>query len=403
MGAAPNQVQSDAQAASPESSQAAKLETIGRLTSGVAHDFANILTLISGYTEILLERSAAAAAACTELEEIRRAANRGATLVAQLLGFARTHTVAPKALSLNAVVTDIERMLRPLIGEGIQVRLDLDPEGGKVLADSVQMDQVFMNILLNARDAMPAGGFISIMTRNGEIDANAAALHEMTPGQVVTICISDTGPGIDPSAMPYLFEPFFTTKSKGKGSGLGLSTVREIVRGCGGSVWASSGADSGAAFHICLPRIPPVTEVRETAVGPKPSARGTEVVLVVEDENSVRRLLTQVLRMRGYQVLEACDGEEALALFGEQGDAIQLVLTDVIMPKMGGPDLADRLLAIRPDLPLIFVSGYPDDRLAGAGALPPGVRFLRKPVLPEALACAVRETLDSASRPFNPQ
>ncbi len=387
----------------PDQGQASKLETVGRLASGVAHDFANILTLISGYTDLLLERGGVSGGGNTELEEIRRAAHRGSTLVAQLLGFTRAQSVEPKALSINAVVTDVERMLRPLIGEGIQVKLDLGPDAGKVLADPVQLDQVLMNVLLNARDAMPGGGTISITTRNTELDATTAPIYEMAAGQTITLTISDTGQGIEPGAMLHLFEPFFTTKPMGKGVGLGLSTVRQIVHGCGGAVWATSGRGGGATFHVCLPRINPALEIRDAGPERHSSSQGSEIVLIVEDEESVRRLLTHVLRNRGYRVLEACDGEEALTRFHEHADEIELVLTDVVMPNLGGPDLAQRLLEIRPDLPLIFMSGYPDDRLGGAGSLPPGRRFLRKPLMPEALASAVRETLDSVSRPFNPQ
>jgi nitrogen-specific signal transduction histidine kinase/CheY-like chemotaxis protein len=397
----------DSNVASPEASQTSRLETIGRLASGVAHDFANILTLISGYAQILLERANShpdgGALGQAELEEIRRASDRGATLISQLLHFARTHTAEPKPIALNAVVTDVERMLRPIIGETIEVRVNLASGLGKVLADPIAMDQVVMNLLLNARDAMPAGGTISIVTEDGELDAGMATALQMTAGPCVTLRIADTGQGIDEATMVRLFDPFFTTKPMGKGSGLGLSTVRQIVRRCGGAVWATSEFGLGATFHVCLPRMSDIPVAPDAKPDRRPSACGNEIVLVVEDEEGVRRLLTQVLSMRGYRVLEAADGEQALQIFAERGEEIGLVLTDVIMPKIGGAELAQRLLALRPELRLVFMSGYPDDQLSGAVRFPAGRRFLRKPLLPEALSTAVREALDSPPRPFDPQ
>jgi nitrogen-specific signal transduction histidine kinase/ActR/RegA family two-component response regulator len=395
----------EAQAASetphPEATHSSRLETVGRLASGVAHDFANILTLISGYTEILLDKNPGVEGR-SELEEIRRASRRGATLIAQLLGFARTHTPEPKPLALNTVVTEVERMLRPVIGETIEVKLKLDPSLGKVLADPVELDQLVMNLLLNARDAMPGGGSITVETENSELDPATASSIEMEPGACVMVRFADTGQGIDPEAMQRLFEPFFTTKPLGKGAGLGLSTVRQIVRRRGGAVWAASSPGAGAVFHVCLPRVCAMPELGEPVAAVASSVQGSESVLVVEDENSVRRLLTQILRMRGYQVIEASNGEQALEVFRERGDEIQLVLTDVIMPKMGGGELAQKLLAIRPDLRLVFMSGYPDSQLSGLAELS-GCGFLRKPLTPDALSRAVREALDSAPIPFDPQ
>lgn len=407
MAAIPKVVRSDmqpidgAQIAS-DSNRASRLETVGRLASGIAHDFANILTLISGYTEILLGRADAAGTGRGELEEIRRASNRGATLIAQLLQFTRDETAKPKPIALNALVTDMERMLRPIIGETIEVRLNLAPGPCQVLADPVEIDQVVMNLLLNARDAMPAGGIIVIETVEGMLDEAAASALEMAAGPCATLRVADTGQGIDAAVMPHLFDPFFTTKPLGKGAGLGLSTVRQIVRRRGGAVWASSDPGAGSIFHVCLPRVYDPGGIVDTKPDRRASPRGAETVLVVEDEESVRRLLSQILRMRGYQVLEAADGEQALALFREGGAGIQLVLTDVIMPKMGGSELAARLLALRPDLPLVFMSGYPDAQFSGIDPRSAGRRFLRKPLMPDALASAIREVLDSTSRPFNP-
>lgn len=381
----------------------ARLETVGRLASGVAHDFANILTLISGYTQILLERTETANANRLELEEIRRASSRGAALISQLLSFARTRTSQPKTLAVNAVIVEIERMLRPIIGETITVGLQLDQEVGKVLADPVELDQVIMNLLLNARDAMPEGGSIIIETVRVELDLSAAATLGVRPGPCVMLRFADTGQGIAPENMGRLFEPFFTTKEMGKGAGLGLHTVRQIVRGCGGAVWATSDPGAGAVFHVCLPLLRPEADSGEPATLPGSSPRGSaEVVLVVEDEESVRRLLTQVLRLRGYRVLEASNGEEAIELMEQRGKDVQLVLTDVIMPHVGGGELARHVTMMRPDLPLIFMSGYPDDQISSFASLPTGRRFLRKPITPDALSRAVREALDSRKVPFNP-
>ncbi|MGA7239692.1 MAG: ATP-binding protein [Bryobacteraceae bacterium] len=406
MAAIPKVVQSDMPAdgapVASDSNHGSRLETVGRLASGIAHDFANILTLISGYTEILLTRAEAADAGRFELEEIRRASNRGATLIAQLLQFTRDETAKPKPIALNALVTDMERMLRPIIGETIAVRLNLAPGRCQVLADPIEIDQVVMNLLLNARDAMPGGGTIVIETLEGVLDEAAASVLEMAAGPFTTLRIADTGQGIDAAAMPHLFDPFFTTKPLGKGAGLGLSTVRQIVRRRGGAVWASSEPGAGAIFHVCLPRVYDAGGIVENKPDRRSSARGVETILIVEDEENVRRLLSQVLRMRGYQVLEAADGEQALALFHEDGAGIQLVLTDVIMPQMGGSELAARLLALRPDLPLVFMSGYPDAQFSGIDPRSAGRRFLRKPLTPDALASAVREALDSPPRPFNP-
>jgi two-component system, cell cycle sensor histidine kinase and response regulator CckA len=280
------------------------------------------------------------------------------------------------------------------------VRLQLDSGLCNVLADPVEMDQVVMNLLLNARDAMPDGGVITIETENGDVDAATAQSLQMEAGPCVTMRCIDTGKGIDPDAMQHLFEPFFTTKPLGNGVGLGLSTVQQIVRRCGGAVWASSAPGAGAVFHVCLPRLCEAPAFREPVSVMPSASSGNEIVLVVEDEASVRRLLTQVLRLRGYQVIEASDGEEALAVFRERGSEIQLVLTDVIMPKMDGGELAQRLLELRPELHLLFMSGYPDSQISGLSAVP-GRRFLRKPLTPDALARAVREALDSEPRPFN--
>jgi two-component system, cell cycle sensor histidine kinase and response regulator CckA len=380
---------------------AQKMETVGRLASGVAHDFANILTLIAGYTDILLNQVNERDPAPAELEEIRKAANRGARLTSQLLGYTRGQSVQPRAVDLNTLILDLQRMLRPIIGENVEWQAAMAPDLRKVVVDPGQMEQVVMNLILNARDAMPTGGRISIETANSYLDENAARQHEMAPGECVLISIADSGHGIDAESMQHIFEPFFTTKAKGKGTGLGLSTVFSIVREAGGDIWVESPPGAGAMFTICLHAGKQTPEVSDAAPAPR-TARGSETILLVEDEDGVRKLLNFILSRRGYQVLEAASGEDALAIFEQRGHEVHLVLTDMVMPKMSGRQLAERLRQARPDLPVIYMSGYTDDVLVKTGALGPGMSFLQKPLRPDVLAAKVREALDSPSRPFNP-
>ncbi len=383
--------------------QSQKMETVGRLASGVAHDFANILTLIAGYSDILLNRIGPADPSRPELDEIRKAAIRGSRLTAQLLGYTRGQTAQPRLLDLNALVLDIQRMLRPIIGENVEWQTELTQSLGRVLADPGQMEQVIMNLILNARDAMPAGGRISIETINSRLDPTSAREHSMEPGPCVLLSITDTGHGIDSAAINHIFEPFFTTKQKGKGTGLGLSTVLGIVREAGGDIWVQSAPGEGATFTLCLPRRTQTHEPTDTAPAPRTTGSGTETVLLVEDEDGVRRLLQYVLNKRGYKVLEAASGEDALEVFEKHSAEIDLVLTDIVMPKMNGRELADRLREIRPELKVVYMSGYTDDVLVRTGALGPGMSFLQKPLRPDVLAAKVREALDSPSRPFNPR
>lgn len=386
-----------APAAAPERQpQAERMETVGRLVGAVAHDFANILTLIAGYSDILLNRIGERDPLRPELDEIRKAANRGARLTAQLLGFTRGQAVQPRPLDLNSVVRDIERMLQLIIGECVELQLELSPTLHKVVADPGQMEQVVMNLVLNARDAIPAGGRIRIETAEEEIGEIAAREHGIQPGAYVTLSISDNGHGIPPEALSRIFEPFFTTKEQGKGTGLGLSTVHRIVKESGGDIRVNSTPGDGATFTICLPRAYQETTNPEAAGAPAAATAGSETLLVVEDEDGVRRLLTHVLHRRGYKVLEAANGEEAVRLFEKRSAEISLVLTDMVMPQMGGRQLGDLLQQIRPGIKIIYMSGYTDDVLVRTGALGPGMSFLQKPLRPEVLAAKVREALDSA-------
>jgi nitrogen-specific signal transduction histidine kinase/CheY-like chemotaxis protein len=388
-----------------------KMQIAGRMVGGVAHDFANLITLIGGYSEILLNRLAEGDPSRAELKEIRRAADRGAQLTSQLLGFTRGKTIQPKPIDLNALVLEVQGLLRPIIGEYIEVHLALAPNLDRVMADPCQIEQVMMNLILNARDAMPGGGAIRVETSDYRIDAETARQHAIPPGKYVAVSIGDTGHGIDGESMKRIFEPFFTTKEEGKGTGLGLSIVREIVRGNRGAVWAASAPGSGATFTVCLPRIhaapmPPEGSNNSASADPGASAlppeTAAETILLVEDEEPVRRLLAYILRHRGYKVLDAAGGEEALALFAQHGDSIHLLLTDMVMPKMSGRELCERLHALRPGLKVVFMSGYTDDVLVRTGAMSPGMSFLQKPLRPDTLAATVRAALDSPSLPFNP-
>jgi nitrogen-specific signal transduction histidine kinase/CheY-like chemotaxis protein len=382
--------------------QRQKLETIGRLASGVAHDFANLVTLITGYSEIILNRMDAGDPQRADLEEIRKAASRGAHLTGQLLGFTRSEAIRPQPLDLNCVINDIERMLRHIIGENVELRTECAGDLAKVMADRGQIEQVLTNLILNARDAMPMGGRIVIRTANSELSADIAEHQGMRPGACVVLVVADTGQGIRPVELEHVFEPFFTTKEKGRGTGLGLSTVQSIVRQSGGAVWVASQFGDGATFTVCLPRMDAAPGV---ATAPKAVKlhSGTETILLVEDDAGVRNLLSRILRERGYTVLEAWASEEALRIFRTYGEGIQLVLTDIVMPGMSGLELTSRLRAVRPDLRIVCMSGYAEDVLMNSGSFQAGTPFLRKPLRPDDLAAGVREALDSPPLPFNPE
>jgi len=383
-------------------SQSQRLETVGRLTSGVAHDFANLLTLISGYSELLLDRISDGDSLREHLEEISNAASRGARLTSQLLGFSRGGASEPQVIDLGALATESLRLLGPVIGEHMSMQTSLAP-GSWIFADRGQMEQVLMNLVLNARDAMPGGGSIRVETRAAEWTEAEAECHNVHPGPKVLLSVSDTGHGMDEQTLARAFDPFFTTKDPGKGTGLGLHTVATIVRQYGGDVWARSAPDQGTTFTICFPRI---SHMHGTAGARAPfpsAASGGETVLVVEDEAGVRRLIAQILRIRGYQVVEASNAEEALRIFAGRGTEIDLVLTDMVMPGKSGRELGDIVHELRPETPVMFMSGYTDDVLLRSGALRPGMSFLQKPLRAEVLAAKVREALDSPVRPFNRQ
>ena len=377
--------------------QAQKMEAVGRLAGGVAHDFNNLLTTILGYSELLIQQRHEDAELVRELEEIRAAGERAAALTRQLLAFSRRQVLQPKVLDLNAVVTDFERMLRRLIGEDVELASRLDPRLGRVEADPGQLEQVIMNLAVNARDAMPQGGKLTIETANVELsEAYAAERADVDPGPYVLLAISDTGTGMDEQTKSRLFEPFFTTKEAGKGTGLGLATAYGIVKQSGGHIAVYSELGRGTTFKVYLPRIEAAVE-RSSEIETGPLPRGSETVLLVEDEVGVRALVRTLLEAQGYAVLEASGAEEALEIAGSHARPIDLILTDVVMPGSSGPGLRGELERSRPGTRFLFMSGYTDDAVVRHGALESGLAFLQKPFTPEALARKVREVLDRPS------
>ena len=370
-----------------------KMEALGRLTSGVAHDFANLLTLISGYSEMLLDRMSSQDDPRPELEEIHKAATRGAAMTAQILDYLRNQAAQPKIVNLNSVVLDVEKLLRPIIGEHINLMTKLSRDLGSVKADPEQLTRVILNLVFNARDAMPGGGEIVLRTANLEVRPDSA--RNLAPGRYVLLTLSDTGLGMDAETQSHVFQPFFTTKTRGQGTGLGLSTVYSIVRQSHGDIWVRSELGEGTVFSICLPRDDESAESAESLTPPRVAATGAETILLAEDEESVRRLIKHLLVGRGYQVLDAVDGRDALRLFAEHTGQIDLLLTDMVMPGMNGRELADRILASKPGMKVIYMSGYTDDVLTNTGALGSGSVFLRKPLRPDVLANCIREVLDN--------
>jgi signal transduction histidine kinase len=388
--------------------QVQKVEAIGRLAGGVAHDFNNLLTVISGYGDLLLTRLPAGAPMRHEIDEILKAARRAAALTRQLLAFSRRQILEPKVLDLNAVVEESVKMLRRLIGEDVDLRIAPAPDLGHIKADPGQLEQVIMNLAVNARDAMPGGGKLTIETRNVELDAAYAGAHvAVRPGAYVLLAVSDSGTGMDREIMAQIFEPFFTTKGPGKGTGLGLSTVYGIVKQSGGNIWVYSEPGQGTTFKIYLPRVDEAIErpVREREAPTVP--RGSETVLVAEDEAELRELVRVILQAHGYTVLAAADGPTAIEICRRHRERIDLMLSDVVMPQMSGRELAVRLAAVRPHMKVIFMSGYTSDAIVHHGVLDPGTAFIQKPFTPDGLARKVREVLDAptsgsdASDPLN--
>jgi nitrogen-specific signal transduction histidine kinase len=374
--------------------QAQKLESVGRLAGGVAHDFNNLLTVINGYSGFLLKRLAAGDPLRAYADEIGIAGERAAGLTRQLLAFSRKQVIEPRVIDLNAAIRESAPMLQRLIGEDIALETRLEGGLGQVMADPDQIHRVIMNLAVNARDAMAGGGTLDIETKNVEIgQAGSASMQPAaTPGRYVLMTVTDNGHGMDETVRRQVFEPFFTTKEVGKGTGLGLSTVYGIVRQSGGWIDVSSEVGVGTSFEVYLPRVDACGVPERSGIG-VPIEGGVETILVVEDQQTVRAFVVAALRQCGYDVLEASDGNEAIAVAGRHPGRLHLLLTDVVMPGMNGKELSGRLKELRPDLKVLFISGYTADAIAHRGVLDRGVAFLQKPFSPEELARKVRDAL----------
>ena len=382
--------------------QAQKIEAIGKLAGGVAHDFNNILTAIIGHADLMLkEPGQGSERTLSGVQAIKNAAERAAGLTQQLLAFSRKQVLQPVILNLNAMISESMKMLRPVITEHIQLALVLDSALGSMKADPGQIEQVIVNLVVNARDAMPQGGKLTIETARVNLDDEYARQHaSVRPGHYVMLAVSDTGSGMNADAQAHIFEPFFTTKGRGKGTGLGLSTVYGIVKQSGGSIWVSSEGGEGTTFKIYFPCVDEAAKEVATRAQFAESPGGSETILVVEDEEMVRRLVCQILESKGYRVLEAANGEEGLLVCQQQPLPIHIMVTDVVMPEMNGRDLAARVASIRPAMKVLFMSGYSEDAVVSDGVLDPGLTFIQKPFTPEALAWKVREVLGRSVASF---
>jgi two-component system cell cycle sensor histidine kinase/response regulator CckA len=376
--------------------QAQKLEALGGLAGGIAHDFNNLLTVIGGRSQIAAWDLPPDSKVRHHLDLITQTVERAAGLTRQLLAFSRKQVLEPRVLDLGETVTEMTPMLRRLIGEDLDLATASEPGLWRVKADPSQIEQVIMNLVVNARDAMPDGGRLTIETRNSELDETYAKVHAgVEPGSYVMLAVTDTGHGMDATVLAQIFQPFFTTKGPGRGTGLGLATVYGIVKQSGGHIWVYSEVGQGTSFKVYLPRVEEAVTV-VTAV-PQRARRGTETILLTEDDDEVRTLARETLELSGYTVLEAANPADALRVAVQHSGVIHLLLTDVVMPGMNGRALADRLLALRPDLKVLFVSGYPASASGHHGVLDPGTAFLQKPFTPGSLARKVGEVLDAGA------
>ena len=375
---------------------AQKMEAVGRLAGGIAHDFNNLLTVITGYSDVTLMRLDPNDPLRNNLDEVNRACERAAGLTRHLLAFSRKQVLNPKVLNLNTTISEMNRMMPPLIGEDIELVIELCPDLGQVKADSGQIEQIIANLAVNARDAMPLGGELAIRTSNIVLDDEIARRYQsVQSGLYVLLTVSDTGQGMSPETMRRVFEPFFTTKEVGKGTGLGLSTVYGIVKQSGGYISVNSELGRGTTFKIYLPQVD--EEAGEIETRPTRSAllSGQETVLLVEDDNQVRSIAAMTLEMSGYDVLVAANGEEALPLCEKYNSKIDLLLTDVVMPRMSGQELSNRLLKLRPGTRVLYMSGYSENAIIHHGVIEEGTDFIEKPFSPEALTRRIREVLDT--------
>jgi signal transduction histidine kinase/ActR/RegA family two-component response regulator len=379
--------------------QSQRMETIGRLAGGVAHDFNNLLTVIRGYCDLVIDRTSKDPVAQNQLSHIDKATGQATALTKQLLAFSRRQVLQPKVFDLNALVLDASKMLKRLVGEDIELEAHTAPDLGAVKADPSQIEQVILNLVVNARDAMPGGGKISIETANVELDGAYVLEHlGAKAGNYVMMAVSDTGSGIDEQTIAHIFEPFFTTKQLGQGTGLGLSMVYGIVKQSGGSIWVYSEKNCGTTFKVYLPRADEAAQPIALSSAPAKIAAGNETILLVEDDPMVRELSAEVLERKGYEVLEAATPALAIEVCVRRTGTIQLLLTDVVMPGMNGGELARRVQQLRPDIRVLFMSGYTDNAVLHTGELRSGLAFIQKPFTPSALAKKVREILDEKTK-----
>jgi len=378
---------------------AQKMEAIGRLSGGIAHDFNNLLGVIIGYSRVLNKALSTNTVLREHALEIEKAGQRAASLTKQLLAFSRQQVLTPAVLNLNTLASDMEKMLPRLLGEDIQVSLALDPELGNVKADQSQIEQVIMNLAVNARDAMPMGGKLKIQTSNVDLDQAYTWNHPGSKvGSYVVLAVSDTGTGMDAGTLTHIFEPFFTTKERGKGTGLGLATVYGVVKQSNGYIWVDSAPGKGASFQIYLPRHVGQPAVDEQTIDSSEKLRGTETILLVEDAEPLRKLAQTFLEAGGFRVLSAESGERALEVMASFGETFDLLLTDVVMPGINGRVLAEQMLPRQPGMKVLYMSGYTDSFIAGHGVLDPGTHLLHKPFTEEILIRKVREVLDGGKK-----
>jgi PAS domain S-box-containing protein len=379
--------------------QSQKMEAVGRLAGGVAHDFNNLLGVITGHSELLAKGLATQDPGRHRLEQIRKAAERAAGLTRQLLAFSRKEVIRPRVLDLNDVVGDIEKMLQRVIGEDVRLVTRLAPDLGHVRADRGQVDQVILNLAVNARDAMPEGGELIIETSNEVLDEAYARSHaDVVPGRYVRVAVSDTGHGMDATTLSHVFEPFFTTKEQGKGTGLGLATVFGIARQSGGHINVYSEAGKGATFKLYLPRVDADADVPESPPSPSPAPTGSETILLVEDAEALGAMIHEILDVAGFSVLEFSDPLEAVSRAKTHEGPLDLVLTDVVMPRMSGPELVRAVRAARPYVKALYMSGYTNEAIGRQGVLEPGTNFIQKPFTADALLRAVRAAIDRGAR-----
>ncbi len=378
--------------------QSQKMEAIGTLAGGIAHDFNNLLTVINGNAQLVLMNAIKDESLCKRrIEEIKKAGERAASLTQQLLAFSRKQIIKPEVVDINKGINEIKKMLKRMIGEDIEFQTLLGPELWKVYADPGQINQVIMNLVVNSRDAMPQGGRLTIETANADLNENYFRDHGIkeAPGYYVMLAVSDTGIGMDKKTQEHIFEPFFTTKDVGKGTGLGLPTVYGIIKQNNGFIWVYSELGKGTIFKVYLPKVKGGAGLEEKEQPPVIELAGSETVLIVDDDDGLRDFAQEVLLIHGYRVLDAENGEDALRVSQAHEGQIDLMITDVVMPKMGGKELVERLQPLYPQMKVIYISGYTDNAIVHHGVLTSGLNFLEKPFSPESLAYKVREMLDA--------